>query len=135
MANELNIVNDPQLNELHKLISSDHTKAIKNDLYKNFIILQENRGKGNTTKKDFVDFVCYYTIDLLISYYNNGIQKIPQAAYDDISDQVLASAKSVFQMFKEKEVIETYEESLKVLVHSENIIETTEEYLKEFKYF
>lgn len=126
--NPLNIVDDPQLNNQHRL--KNLIPSFENDLVVSFQSLEEI--KTNVTIGDFVSLIVYYSIDLLIEYYDKA-NVLPKSIIDDIKSQIMQAAENTFDVFKDEEIRSDIFSQIDRKIWEEDIVEETHQYMKELK--
>ena len=125
-SNPLNIVNDPQLNRIHKL--PNLTEGFANDLMSYFGVLQEQN--GGVTIDQFISLTVYYSIDLLIEYRDKALNTLPASIIEDVKRQVLEAAQTNFDVFNRQDVIDRMFAQVDKKIWEANIVSETHSYMR-----
>lgn len=128
-SNPLNIVNDPQLNRIHKL--PNLVDGFANDLMVYFGVLQEQN--GGVTIDQFITLTVYYSIDLLIEYRDKALNTLPSSIIDDVKRQVLEAAQTNFDVFNQQDVINRMFSQIDKKIWEANIVAETHNYMQKIQ--
>lgn len=129
-SNPLNIIDDAQLNRLHRL--PNLVASFANDLSANFQILQDN-SFTDLTIEDAVELTVYYAIDLLIEYRDKAMNTLPSSIIEDVKNQVLQAAQNCFDVFNKQEVQTIMLSQIDKKIWDENIANETHQYMAQFQ--
>lgn len=128
-SNPLNIVDDPQLNRVHKL--PNLKEGFANDLMVYFQELQEQT--GGVTIDQFITLTVYYSIDLLIEYRDKALNTLPSSIIDDVKKQVLEAAQTNFDVFNQQGVIDRMFSQIDNKIWESNIVTETHNYMRKLQ--
>jgi tetratricopeptide (TPR) repeat protein len=128
-SNPLNIVDDPQLNKMHKL--PNLVEGFANDLMIYYSALDERY--GNVTIDQFISLVVYYSIDLLIEYRDKALNTLPSSIIGDVKGQVLEAAQQNFDAFIKQEIINKMFSQIDKKIWESNIVSETQNYMRQLQ--
>lgn len=126
--NPLNISDDPLLNKQHRL--NNLIPSFENDLVISFQSIEKI--KSNVTIGDFVSLIVYYSIDLMIEYYDKATV-LPKSIINDIKSQIMQAAENTFDVFKDEEIRNDIFFQIDKKIWEENIVAETHQYMHELK--
>ncbi len=125
---QLNISDDPYLNEIHK--APDLTMLYANDLMVYYDRLQrKNDGKG-VTMGEFQTLIAYYAIDLLIEYHDKANGVLPRSIIQDVKNNVLAAAQKKFPAFNDKGKADYFHYMVDNYIKLKDIVSSTKRYME-----
>lgn len=128
-ANPLNIIDDPQLNRMHKL--PNLVSSFENDLRIDFEMLEDRY--GNVTIEQFLTLTVYYAIDLLINYHDNALNTLPASIIKAVKQQVLQAAQLIFDAFSKQDIINRMFSQIDNKIWESNIVAETHNYMRQFE--
>jgi hypothetical protein len=129
-SNPLNIVDDPELNRIHRL--PNLVEGFSNDLRIYLEFLQEKNGEEKVTVNKFGTVVIYYAVDLLIEYRNKSLNILPVSIIEDVKTQVLEAAQKNWDVFRQPSIIRDITNLIDKKIWENGIISETHNYLRQF---
>ncbi|AEE51129.1 tetratricopeptide repeat protein [Haliscomenobacter hydrossis] len=127
--NPLNIVDDPEMNRMHKL--PNLIEDFANDIYNNYLIMAEQQGIMSLDQ--LIKLIAYYSIDLLIEYRNTPINILPSSIVENVKLQVLQAAQINFDIFNKPEVKNMLFDMIDKKIWDEDIVQETHSYMLRFE--
>ncbi len=128
-SNPLNIVDDPQLNRMHKL--PNLVAGFANDLMIYYRALDDRH--GSVTIDQFISLTVYYSIDLLIEYRDKALNTLPSSIIEDVKRQVLEAAQTNFDVFNKQDIINKMFSQIDKKIWENNIVSETHNYMRQLQ--
>lgn len=127
--NPLGIIDDPFLNENHRL--PNMVDSFANDMKEYFRTIQDHN--DGLSDSDLIYVSVYFAIDILLEYRDNAQNMVPVSIIKDTKSQVLGALNNIFEIPDERQYTDKIQELIDRKIWEPNIEFETRDFLSRIR--